>query len=118
MKNHLHAHLADLEIGLQHHRAGRLQQAEAIYKKMPRNPDALHLRGVVAHQLNKHEEAAELIKQAIHTSPSNAAYYFSIDLVYRALNRLDEVSACYQKLLTLAPDNSVAHANLGNVFKA
>lgn len=51
----------DLESALHHHRAGRLQEAEAVYKRMPHNPDALHLRGVLAHQLNRNDEPIDLV---------------------------------------------------------
>ena len=42
------------QIAVQHHQAGRLSQAEQLYRQilaqMPNHPDALHLLGVVAHQ--------------------------------------------------------------------
>src|SRR4051794_36060916 len=95
-RNHV---VPDIEVALQHHRAGRLQQAEAIYKKIPHDPDSLHLRGVIANQLNKPGEAVDLINQAIRAQPAFAAYYFSIELSYRALGKLDEAAACYQSLL-------------------
>ncbi|WP_158590406.1 tetratricopeptide repeat protein [Noviherbaspirillum cavernae] len=108
---------SDIETALQHHRAGRLQQAEALYRKMPRNPDALHLRGVIAHQLRKHDEAIELIRQAIKFKPSNANYYFALEPVYRELNRVNDVISAYQELLSHSPGNALAQNNLGNAFK-
>ena len=117
MKNQRNHAPANIEVALQHHRAGHLQQAEAIYKKMPYNPDALHLRGVIAHQLNKNDEAVELINKAIRAIPSNVQYHFSIDPVYRALNKLDELVSCYQKLIARVPNNVDAHNNLGNALK-
>ncbi len=107
-----------LDTALEHHRAGRFDQADALYKKMPANPDALHLRGVLAHQQGRYDDALHLIARAIELYPSNAAYYFSIDHVYRALNRLGDAEASYRKLLEIEPDNAVAHANLGNLLKA
>jgi predicted O-linked N-acetylglucosamine transferase (SPINDLY family) len=107
----------EIEVALRHHRAGRLQQAEAIYKKMPYNPDSLHLRGVIAHQSGRHDEAAELIGKAIRALPSNAAFYYSIDPVYRALNRLDDLIACYQRLLERKPLDADGSNNLANALK-
>ncbi|HJV73766.1 MAG TPA: tetratricopeptide repeat protein, partial [Noviherbaspirillum sp.] len=117
MKRHSNNTTADLEKALLLHRAGRLQEAEIIYKKMPHDPDALHLRGVLAHQLNRNNEAVELISQAIRAQPSNAAYYYSLDTAYRALNQLEEVSASYQRLLERTPDNPVVWNRLGNAIK-
>ncbi len=43
---------AALRAAIQHHQAGRLGQAEALYRQVlqaqPQNPDALHLLGVIA----------------------------------------------------------------------
>jgi predicted O-linked N-acetylglucosamine transferase (SPINDLY family) len=117
MKNQRKHAASGIEAALQHHRAGRLQQAETLYKQMPNNPDALHLRGVILHQWNKNEEAVESIGKAIGIAPANPAYCFSIDPVYRALDRLDDVAACYQSLLKRTPNNADAHNNLGNAFK-
>lgn len=43
-----------LDHAVRHHNAGRLPEAEIVYRKIlkaePRNPFALHLLGVIAHQ--------------------------------------------------------------------
>ena len=58
-----------LAIAIQHHQAGRLQAAEQIYRQIlavePNQADALHLLGVIAHQVGKHEVAVEYIRRAI-----------------------------------------------------
>ena len=53
-------------IGLQHHQAGRLQAAEQIYRQIlavePNHADAIHLLGVIAHQVRQdHAIAVEYI---------------------------------------------------------
>ena len=58
-----------LAIAIQHHQAGRLQAAEQIYRQIlavePNHADAIHLLGVIAHQVGKHEVAVEYIGRAI-----------------------------------------------------
>jgi hypothetical protein len=49
-----------LENALHRHSAGRPQQAEAINKKC-RTTRALHLCGVLLHQLNQNDEPVELV---------------------------------------------------------
>jgi protein O-GlcNAc transferase len=107
-----------LDTALEHHRAGRHDQADALYKQMPANPDALHLRGVLAHQQGRYDDALPLITRAIELYPANAAYYYSIEHAYRALNRIGDAENSYRKLLEIEPDNAVAHTNLGNLLKA
>ena len=61
-----------------HHRAGRLQQAEVLYRRIlqvaPRHPQTLHLLGVLAHQTGHPRQAVELIQQASAASPHLAAW--------------------------------------------
>lgn len=108
---------SDFEIALQYHRAGRLAEAEAIYERMPDDPDALHLRGLIAEQLNNYEKAIDLIKKSISLNPSNAQYYFSIEIAYRAMNRLDEVAAAYLKLVAHLPNQANVQEKLGSALR-
>src|SRR5256885_15092277 len=64
-----------LELALQHHQAGRLGQAEHLYRQVlshaPRHPDALHLMGVLASQNGQHDAAIGFIERAIAITPDN-----------------------------------------------
>ena len=57
-----------LDLALQHHEVGELSKAEAIYQQIlqadPNQPVALHLLGVIAHQVGKHDTAVDLIMKA------------------------------------------------------
>ena len=54
-----------IELALKYHSAGELQKAEAIYQQLlqidPNNSDALHLLGVIAHQVGNNDAALDLI---------------------------------------------------------
>jgi len=107
-----------------HHRAGRLQDAAAIYRKVltldPRNPDALHLLGVIAHRVGDPRQAVEYIRlaidycnQAVPRIPSNPVAYNNLGEAYRALGSIREAVACYEQALFLRPDYAEAHYHLG-----
>jgi protein O-GlcNAc transferase len=106
-----------LAIAVSHHQAGRLQQAEQIYRQIlqadPHAPDALHLLGVVANQTGHHAAAVDLIRSAIAISPHTATYHNNLGLAYRALKRPAEAIACYQSALHERPDYAEASFNLG-----
>ncbi len=105
-----------IQIAVQHHRAGRLPEAEALYQRVlqtePNNPEALHLLGMLARQAGKSGIAIDLISQAIRVNPDNPVYYNNLGTIYPALNRLDDAVACFRKALALKPDYSDAYSNL------
>ncbi|HLJ11560.1 MAG TPA: tetratricopeptide repeat protein [Planctomycetaceae bacterium] len=110
-----------LQTALAHHQAGRLQLAEAIYRRIlaaePQNANVLHLLGVVAQQAGRHETAIELIERAIVIEPANAAYHNSLGAAYVASGQFHEAVACCRRALQLNPTYAEAHINLGNARK-
>ena len=103
--------------GLAHHQAGRLQEAEAIYKtilkEQPRHAGALHLLGVIAHQVGKHEMAVNLIDKAININPNVPDFYNNCGAAYRALHKNELAIGHYEQALALKPDYAEAHNNMG-----
>jgi predicted O-linked N-acetylglucosamine transferase (SPINDLY family) len=103
------------------HQAGRLAEARAAYleilKAQPRNADALHLLGVIAHQMGDHEQAVTLIGQAIAIHPGNAAQYQNIALALKALQRWDEALNQYARAIAIKPDYADAHSNRGALLQ-
>ena len=110
-----------LNLGLQYHRAGRLSEAEAIYREVlesdPDNPDASHLFGVLAHQIGRHDVAVEAMAWAISLKGDRPDFHNNIGEAYRALKRYPEAVAHYRKALELKPDYADAFNNLGLAFK-
>src|SRR5208283_4209146 len=96
-----------------HHQKGELLQAEAIYCEVlrlePKNADALHLLGWIAHQVGKNEAAIELIEKAIAVNRAVPMYYNNAGIVYHALNRLDKTIACFRSASSLTPDDHMVH---------
>jgi predicted O-linked N-acetylglucosamine transferase (SPINDLY family) len=110
-----------LAFALQHHQAGRLPEAEALYREIlqaePSHAEALHLLGLLAHQRGQHDIAVRLIQQAIAGSPHVAHYHNNIGEAYRALERLEEAVRHYRQALALNPGYAEACNNLGNALK-
>lgn len=109
-----------IQEALGHHQAGRLQQAEAIYRQIlqlaPHQPDALHLLGLIAHQVGRNEIAVELIGKAVAIQPS-APMYYNLGIAFQAHGNSEGAVDSYRKALAIAPDYAEAHGNLGNALK-
>ena len=108
---------ADLTAALEHHRAGKLDRAEALYRKFlrkaPGNPDALHLLGVIAAARGDPDQAIELIGKAVAAVPNFAQGHSNLGNALRAAGRLADACASYRQAITLRPDFAAAHSNLG-----
>lgn len=65
-----------LQEAIVHHRAGRLEQAGALYRRvraaLPNHFDAVHLSGIVAQQQGRTAEALDLLTRAHRLGPKNA----------------------------------------------
>lgn len=109
-----------INIALQHHKAGRLEQAKPLYlgvlKTQPNEPGALHFLGLIAHQEGAEETALEYLTKSVQAKPDYADAHSNRGIVLKELGRLDEAILSYQKALHLNPNFADAHYNLGNAF--
>jgi tetratricopeptide (TPR) repeat protein len=89
----------------------------AVYRQVlgaqPDHPEALHLLGVVMHQMGKSSDAAELIGKAVALDPNHAKAHANLGVALAAGGELDAAVAAYRKAIALDPDHAAAHFNLG-----
>ena len=71
-----------IQIAIRHHQAGRLAEAEGLYRQVlaqqPHNADALHLLGLLAKRAGRLDMAADLIGRAIAIMPGAAVFQVSL----------------------------------------
>jgi predicted O-linked N-acetylglucosamine transferase (SPINDLY family) len=103
------------------HRAGDLHQAERLYREIlvlePGHTDALHLFGVLAHQVGRDDVAVESIQQALRLSPACAEAHNNLGIVLMHQGKRGEALASYRHALALKPDYAEAHNNFANALK-
>jgi tetratricopeptide (TPR) repeat protein len=108
--------------GLAHHQGGRLAQAETHYREtlalQPDHADALHLLGVIASQVGRHDVAVDLIGRAIALDRMSALYHSNHGLALAGLKRFADAIASYDRALALRPDNAEVRYNRGNALLA
>jgi len=111
-----------LELGLIHHRAGNLGEAEQCYRQIlssqPYHADAIQLIGAVAYQTGRYDVAAEWIGRAIRLNGNNASWFSNLALALERQGRLEEALASHNRALELKPDYVEAINNRGNVLRA
>jgi predicted O-linked N-acetylglucosamine transferase (SPINDLY family) len=110
-----------LETAVGHHQAGRLFEAESLYRQIlaqwPDHADALHLLGLVALQTGHYEPAIELIGRAIAIAPGMATFHCNLGEAYRRAGQTARAIASFRRAIELAPGLTEAHCNLGSALK-
>lgn len=102
--------------GLELHRGGRLDEADALYAKAlqsdPNNADALNLAGAIAFATGRLDDAVRLIGKAVRNNPSHLDAYLNLAEAQDAAGRRSEAIATCQKALALAPDFAEGHSRV------
>ncbi len=80
-----------LTLAAAHHQAGRLDQAETLYRKAisekPNDPQALHLLGTLLFQTARAREALPPLERAASIDPRRADFQLNLAVVLLALSR-------------------------------
>jgi predicted O-linked N-acetylglucosamine transferase (SPINDLY family) len=109
-----------LQAAVEHHQAGRLPEAETLYRQIlaqdANHPEALHFLGLLAAQVQRREVAMELMRRAIAARPTYADAYSNLGNVLKDEGRLAEAIAAQRQAIALEPTLAEAHYNLGVVL--
>jgi len=85
---------------VEHHQAGRFQEAEQGYRQIlqldPNDINALHLFGVLCQQQGHHDRAVDYISAALRRKADFPEAHNNLGNALRAQGRLDEAVASYQ----------------------
>jgi len=105
------------ESGVSLHRAGRLAEAERVYRQvLARQPDhagALHLLAVLVAQAGRLDAAVEFMRQVVRLKPDFPDAHSNLGNALRAMGQPDEAIAACRQAIRLKPDYADAHYNLG-----
>ncbi|MBV8538918.1 MAG: tetratricopeptide repeat protein, partial [Alphaproteobacteria bacterium] len=109
-----------LELGLAHQRAGRLADAEVLYRDIlrehPDNADALHFLGVIFAQRGDPAAAVDTLRRAIALRPDAPAFHNNLGQALADTGKFDAAVASLQRALELAPGYRAAQLRLGDVL--
>ncbi len=113
---------SSLALALEHHQAGRLNEADAIYcrilKANPDHADSIHLHGLILFQKEQPEEALEWIRRAVALAPETLNYQANLGRISKAAGHLDEAVGAYRRVLSMDSENAEALSDLGAVLVA
>lgn len=111
-----------LRMAVEIHQSRLFEDAATLYGRIlavvPQQPDALHLLGVLRHQMGRSGAGLALIERAIEVEPGYAGYHNNLGNIHASHGRVAEATAAYERALALAPDDADLHNNLGALYKA
>ncbi|HEX6259287.1 MAG TPA: sulfotransferase [Woeseiaceae bacterium] len=104
----------------EHHKEGRLEEAERIYREVvrdhPDNVDALRMLGRIALSAGRNADAERLFRRAVKLAPDYAGAVTDLGRVLKEQNHFDEAIECFEKVIELEPDNAQAHFQLAGTL--
>jgi tetratricopeptide (TPR) repeat protein len=111
---------AQLQAGIAHHQAGRIDEAEAIYrsllKAVPLQPNALHLLGLIEVQHGRPARGVELISEALPALEKAAQVHYDLGGALRLCGRRDEAIERFREAVAIKADYVDAHIALGSAL--
>jgi tetratricopeptide (TPR) repeat protein len=120
MSKRKHAIEAHFQSGLRLHGAGRLPEAEQVYRQVlaaaPDHADCLHMLGVIASQCGQPQAALGCIDQAITIKSSAAMFHVNRAAALLALRQLDAALLACQEAVRLKRNLGEAHQVMGHVL--
>jgi tetratricopeptide (TPR) repeat protein len=120
MSKRKHAIDAHFQSGVRLHSAGRLQEAEQVYRQIiaaaPGHADSYHMLGVIASQCGQPEAAVACIDRAITLKPSAAIYHVNRASALLALGKLEAAENGCRTALSFKRNCAEAYQVLGHVL--
>lgn len=107
---------AALQLALQHHRANRLEDAEAIYEGVlrinPENLKALLGRGKILLQRGDLVQSESCLRKALSLEARPAEAWYTLGRVMELKNQWPDAERCYRQVTALNPGVGTAHRQL------
>jgi predicted O-linked N-acetylglucosamine transferase (SPINDLY family) len=105
------------ELARQHHRAGRFQQAEQIYREiLAARPEIVEVRndlGVLLEASGRADDAMAEYRAVVTARPVFAEAWNNLGNLLHSSKRTDEAIDCFRKALMARPQFAEAASNLG-----
>ena len=113
-------HTAQLQQALQLHQSGQLDDAKNIYDQIletsPNQPDALHLRGLIALQTGNAESAVAYIRKATRLQPKNWAFKGNLAAALLETHDIEGARTLYLRAAQLKPDAPQFQTGIANCY--
>ena len=109
-----------LALAADHHRAGRLDEAEKLYRSLlgdsPSNVDALRLLSGVLARTDREDEAEVMLRRAIDLAPDFVHALVDLGQLLNDQHRVVEAAEMLERAVAIEPDRPRIHQLLASVL--
>lgn len=106
-----------IQLAMQHHQAGRLEQADAIYRQIlsvqPNHVDAMRFLGLIALQRGQSDSAVEWLKRAVDGAPGLLEARCELVAALVSAGQWEQAIAAAHSVLVDRPADPATWYNLG-----
>jgi tetratricopeptide (TPR) repeat protein len=111
----------ELAQALDHHRHGRLSEAESLYRNilahMPDHAEALHWYGFLAFQAGQWLNATQLIEKSLEINPNDVLTLIDLGTLYSHAGRHTDAEKVLRQAVQVDRNSAAAWSNLGSIQK-
>jgi predicted O-linked N-acetylglucosamine transferase (SPINDLY family) len=104
-----------------HHRAGRLKEAEELYRRVldadRRHAEATHALGVLALETGRLRESLELLRRAVMLSPLVSLFHCNLAEALRRTGDLQAAAQAATRAVQIDPQSGNGYLALGSVLR-
>ena len=104
----------------EHHKAGRLDEAERLYDEVlranPANVDALRMMGVLALETSRFVDAERYLRKAVSYAPDFVGAVIDHGRAFKDQNRFEPAIDCFRCAIDMEPGNVNAHYLLASTL--
>jgi hypothetical protein len=108
------------KLALEHHQAGRLAQAEQLYRQVlvlePAHHKACNNLGIILASQGNFDRAVAAYLQALRLKPDYVEALGNLGVALHGIGKCEEAVAVYRQAIALQPHRHEAYANLGAAF--
>jgi Tfp pilus assembly protein PilF len=109
-----------MKLAFEYQSKGRLADAEVLLKRIlqaaPQHAHALHLLGVMNHNIGNTELAINMITQAVSINPKEGPFFSNLGEMCRLMKRVDDAIRYGEQAVMLTPDSASSYSNLGIAY--
>ncbi|MBF0587519.1 MAG: tetratricopeptide repeat protein [Magnetococcales bacterium] len=110
-----------LQRAIEHHEAGHLTDAEALYRQLltthPQHAMAWHRLGLLALQVGQPQQASQFIGESLRLEPNDVAALCNMGHALASFGEFDTAITHLQQATALQPNMPEAHLNLGEFLR-